>query len=184
MSKENRFVWIDLEMTGLDPQKNHILEIATIITDDQLNIIAHGPEIIIQQPEEHLQTMEKWVQDTHNKNGLLQKVKESTVSLHDAEQQTYDFIQEHCAKGTALLAGNSVWKDREFLQKYMPKITNFLFYRMVDVSVIKTLVTRWYPKITPHQKSENHRALEDIIASINELKFYREIFFIPVDKVA
>lgn len=178
MAKDTNFVWIDLEMTGLNSEQDHILEIATIITDDQLNIIEQGPALIIHQPEKHLQGMDEWVLETHTKNGLLKKVKESNISLQQATQQTFNFIQKYCTPDTALLAGNSVWKDREFLQKYMPEITNYLFYRLIDVTSIKILIDRWYPD-SPHKeflKKDTHRALEDIIESINELQHYRKYF--------
>lgn len=174
-----RFVWIDCEMTGLDIQKDVLIEIATIITDTNLKIIAEGPDLVIHQSEKHLSGMLPVVVELHKPSGLLDEVRKSTVSLQKAEQQTLDFIQGHCIQNEAVLAGNTVWQDGIFLRKYMPRITAFLNYRIVDVSSIKLLVRQWYPN-DPHikfKKSESHRALTDIRESIAELQHYRQHFF-------
>jgi len=175
--QEQNLVWIDLEMTGLNPERNVILEIASIITDSNLNIIALGPSLVIYQPEDMLNMMEAWSHAQHTKSGLLDKVRTSHVSLQEAEQQTLSFIQQHCVQGTALLAGNSVWQDRAFLRVYMPALINYLYYRLIDVTTIKELVLRWYPNHAEFKKADTHRALEDIQESIAELCYYRENFF-------
>lgn len=174
-----RFVWIDCEMTGLNIQKDVLIEIATIITDTNLEIIAEGPDLVIHQSEKHLSAMLPVVAELHKPSGLIDEVKKSTISLQAAEQQTFDFIQEHCTQNEAVLAGNTVWQDGIFLRKYMPRITDFLNYRIVDVSSIKLLVRQWYPH-DPNikfKKAESHRALTDIRESIAELQHYRECFF-------
>ena len=180
MQADNRFVWIDLEMTGLDPNVDVILEISCLITDDQLNVVAQGPSLVIKQPDEKLAQMIPLVRALHDRSGLTPLVRESQVNLGQACTAVLDFIQEQCIKNTALLCGNSVWQDRRFLQAYMPEIVNYLHYRMIDVSVIKECVRRWYPKdsATWFVKKESHRALDDILESIEELRYYRHTFFI------
>ncbi len=179
--KEQRLVWIDLEMTGLHPEIDVILEIATIVTDNQLNILAKGPSLIIHQPEDKMSPMSDWVFNQHSKSGLLDAVRHSLISMHDAEQQTLTFLNQYCAPGIAPLCGNSVWQDRAFLRMHMPRIVDFLHYRMIDVTTVKELVKRWYPH-NPHtmfKKQDHHRALDDIQESIHELAFYRQHFFLP-----
>lgn len=173
------FVWIDCEMTGLDVNKDVLLEIATIITDTQLTSVIEGPSLVIHQPEEHLQSMIPVVKELHAKSGLTDQVRVSTISVHEAQEQTYAFIAQYCAPNEAVLAGNSVWQDALFLRKYMPRIVDYLNYRMVDVSAVKLLVRQWYQQDPRAQfkKAETHRALNDIRESINELKHYREYFF-------
>ena len=171
---------MDLEMTGLIPEKDVIVEIATIITDDQLNVIAEGPDLVIHQTDEVLAAMDKFVVDMHTKSGLLTMIRESTITLEQAGQQTLDFIKAHVPEArTVPLCGNSIGTDRRFLVKYLPEIENFLHYRSVDVSTIKELVKRWYPglEISRPTKSGAHRALDDVRESIRELKFYRENVF-------
>lgn len=172
-------VWLDLEMTGLDIANDVILEIACIITDGNLNIIAQGPSFIINQPEEKLSGMGKWCQDHHGKTGLIGAVRESTTTLEYAAEEILAFIKYYCPIHTGILAGNSVWQDRVFLDKYMPSIPKYLHYRIVDVSTIKELVRRWYPKnqSIDFKKSDRHRALSDVQESIEELKHYRRCFF-------
>lgn len=177
---EQKFVWIDLEMTGLDPEKDVILEIVSVVTDGQLNIIAQGPEIIISQPQTALDGMDKWCTNVHTKSGLCDKVRASDTSIQEAEQQTLAFLRDHCTEGRAPLAGNSVWMDRVFIMKYMPRLYNFLHYRTIDISTIKELAKSWYgvknEKIQ-FKKQNSHRALADILESIEELKFYRTLLF-------
>ena len=175
----NRFVWIDCEMTGLEIQRDVILEIATIITDCNLEIIAEGPELVIHQSEHHLHEMIPIVKEMHEKSGLTIDVRASHISLDEAEHQTFEFITKYCKKNEAVLAGNTVWQDGLFLRKFMPRITNFLNYRIVDVSSVKCLVQQWYPKdpYIKFTKSKTHRALADIRESIAELKHYRKYFF-------
>lgn len=180
-NKKNIIVWSDLEMTGLDPKTDEVIEIATLITDSQLNIIAEGPEIIINQPESRFEKMDDWNQQHHKTSGLWEKVIKSTITVEEAEKKTLDFIKQYTDKNTAPLAGNSIWQDRRFIVKYMPKIDEYLHYRMIDVSSIKEVIKRWYPKNDSNFKKENsHRALDDIKESIEELKFYKEKFFINV----
>lgn len=180
MNKVSSLVWIDLEMTGLNPDKDAILEIATIITDNELNIIAKGPHIIIHHDPQTLEIIDDWPKEVHTKSGLLKQVAESTITTIDAYNQTLDFIKKHCKENESLLAGNSVWQDRAFLKRYMSGIVSYLHYRIIDVSTIKELVHRWYPN-NPHiefEKKDTHRALEDIEESIEELKYYKKHFFI------
>lgn len=183
MSKKNgvigNLVWIDLEMTGLHSATDVILEIACVITDGNLNVIAEGPSFIINQPEEKLLAMGKWCQDHHGKTGLIDAVRNSTITINYAYEEIFEFIKKHCPIHTGILSGNSVWQDRVFLDKYMPKITHYLHYRTIDVTAIKELVKRWYPQDThiEYKKSDRHRALSDVYESIEELKWYRKNFF-------
>ena len=181
MDRTKNLIWVDLEMTGLNPQNHVILEIATIITDSQLNEIEQGPELIIHQPESALQAMNKEVREMHTKSDLITAVQNSTTTIQDAEIQTLAFFKKHCDPNTALLSGNSVWQDRNFLFTYMPSLVNFCYYRILDVTAIKEVVARWYPD-NPHaefEKKDTHRALEDIRESIDELKHFRKYFFKP-----
>lgn len=175
-------VWLDLEMTGLVIATDVILEIATVITDGNLNVIAQGPRLVIHQPEEKLAAMGKWCQDQHGKTGLIEEVRNSNVSLHEAEEAIFVFLKQNCAPGTGMLAGNTVWQDRVFLDKYMPRISSYLHYRLIDVSSIKELVKRWYPdnKNIEFKKSDRHRAMSDVYESIAELQHYRKNFFINI----
>lgn len=169
-------------MTGLNPERDVIVEIATIVTDDQLNIVAEGPDLVIHHSDEVLSVMDKFVVDMHTKSGLLDAIRSSTITLEDAGRQTLEFIKSHVPEArTVPLCGNSIGTDRRFLARYLPDIENHLHYRSVDVSTIKELVKRWYPgtdNIRPF-KLGNHRALGDIQESVNELRFYRERVFVP-----
>ena len=170
---------MDLEMTGLDPDRDRIIEIATIITDYDLNIIAEGPELAINQPEEVFHTMDDWNQTHHTKSGLWEKCLKSTISLAEAEKKTLDFIKEFCDEKTSPLCGNSIWQDRRFLAKHMREIEQWLHYRILDVSTIKLVSSSWYEeKYVFGDKSGSHRALDDIKESIEELKFYRKNIFV------
>ena len=176
-------VWMDLEMTGLEPAHNVIVEIATIITDDELNIVAEGPDLVVHQPEEALAMMEQIVVEMHTKSGLLDQIRASTITLEEAGAQTLAFINAHCgAKERPGLAGNSIHQDRSFIRRYMPALDTRLHYRMVDVSTVKELARRWYPQIAARQpsKNETHRALDDIRESIDELRYYRNNVFAPI----
>lgn len=186
MAKNNvvgNLVWLDLEMTGLNITSDVILEIASIITDGNLNIIAQGPSFIINQPEEKLAAMGKWCQDHHGRTGLTDAVRQSTISVEYAAEEILAFIKYYCPIHTGILAGNSVWQDRLFLDKYMPSITKYLHYRIIDVSTIKELVKRWYPQdpTIEYKKSDRHRAMSDVEESIAELKHYRRYFFYQQD---
>ena len=174
--------WMDLEMTGLDPGQHTILEIATLITDDELEIVAEGPDLVVHQPDDLLARMEPIVLEMHTKNGLLEKVKASTLSLEDAGAQTLAFLREHIPDArTVPLCGNSIGTDRRFLAAHLPAIENHLHYRSVDVSTIKELCRRWYPDVLAAvpEKATAHRALDDIRESIAELRHYRSTVFRP-----
>lgn len=169
---------MDLEMTGLDPEKERIIEIATIVTDGNLNILAEGPNRVIHQPLRLLKKMDAWNESHHKKSGLFEEVRKSKVTLKKAERQTLEFIKKYSPPKKALLCGNSVHHDRRFLIKYMPKIHEYLHYRLVDVSSIRSVIDRWYPKSKEvPEKKELHRALDDIKESIEELRFYRKHYF-------
>jgi len=180
MSKHGNLVWIDLEMTGLDATKDTILEIATIITDSQLNILQEGPHFVIHQPDTLLNNMNPWVAECHTKSGLIDAVRASKNTLQEAGQQTLAFIQQWCQPQKGVLAGNSIWQDRAFLAHNYPELVAYLHYRQIDVSSIKELVNRWYPRHDPKviEKKDHHRALDDIKESIEELKYYRKHFFV------
>lgn len=180
MERESRLVWIDLEMTGLDPKKDRIIEIATIITDNNLTVLEEGPSLVIQCDSKYLEQMHAEVKALHMKSGLLEKVRASTISVSQAEQETVVFIKKHCSIEKSIICGNSIWTDRMFLQAYMPKVTELLHYRMIDVTTVKELVNRWYPNDpdTEFNKKESHRARDDIRESIEELKHYRTNFFV------
>ena len=175
----DRLIWIDLEMTGLNPEENVIIEIATIVTDSDLNIIAEGPNIAIFQPEEELEKMDEWNVNHHTANGLIEAVRESDISNATAEIRTLEFLREYCEEGQSLLCGNTIGQDRRFLRKYMPTLQEFCQYRSIDVSCVKELANRWYPKDKGILKSSGHRALDDIKGSIRELAYYRESIFKP-----
>ena len=174
---QEKWVWCDLEMTGLNPEKNHIIEIATIITDNQLNIIAEGPNLVIWQPEENMKDLDSWIIQHHGQSGLLASVKASKITLDQAEKETYDFICQHTKKNQSPLCGNSIGTDRLFLDKYMPRINDHLHYRNLDVSTVKILSDAWCESIGGVKKNNNHRASDDIKESIAELKHYKENIF-------
>jgi oligoribonuclease len=183
MAGSDLLVWLDMEMTGLDPAKERIIEIATIITDGQLAEIAIGPSMVVHQGDDVLAAMDDWNKKHHGGSGLVQRVKDSTISDADAEAQTLAFINAHCgAKERPVLAGNSIHQDRRFIRRYMPALDARLHYRMVDVSTVKELARRWYPQVAARQpsKNETHRALDDIRESIEELRYYRNNVFAPV----
>lgn len=173
-------IWLDLEMTGLDPERHVIIEIATIITDDHLDVVAQGPEIAINYPENILSLIDEWSQKQHQSSGLLHRVKTSSFTYQQAEQETLYFLGRYCKEGQCPLCGNSVWQDRRFLIKQMPRLEAFLHYRNIDVSSIKELARRWYPSLPPFQKRKTHVALDDIKESIEELRYYRLKLFKPV----
>jgi len=178
MSAGTHLVWIDLEMTGLDPEKERIIEMATIITDSELNLVAEGPVVAINQPDSLLDAMDEWCTRTHGESGLTKRVRESKVSEAEAEQQTLAFLKEYMEKGESPLCGNSIGQDRRFLVKYMPELEDFFHYRNLDVSTVKELARRWRPDVLEGvEKQGSHLALDDIRDSINELRHYREHFF-------
>ncbi|MGH9045333.1 MAG: oligoribonuclease [Acidimicrobiales bacterium] len=172
--------WMDLEMTGLDPAHDAIIEIATLITDDDLSIIAEGPDLVVSCPPELLANMSSFVRDMHTRSGLLDAVRASTIPLGDAGATVLGFLKEHIfEKGTVPLAGNSIGTDRRFLAAHLPEVESWLHYRCVDVSTVKELCRRWFPadlSRSPDKKT-SHRALEDIKESVAELAFYRDNIF-------
>lgn len=164
-------------MTGLDPNTDRIIEMATIITDSNLEVIAEGPVLAISQPEESLAAMDDWNQKHHGESGLLEKVRKSQISQREGEAQTLAFVERHVEKNTAPLCGNTIWQDRRFLARYMPDLERYLHYRIIDVSSIKELVVRWRPELLAgFSKANEHTALADIRESIAELCYYREHF--------
>jgi oligoribonuclease len=165
-------------MSGLDPERHVILEIASVVTDERLHIVAEGPDVAINHPEHILSSMEEWSQKHHQSSGLLDQVKASIYDCQLAEQNTLDFLSQYCEEGISPLCGNSVWQDRRFMIKYMPRLNAFLHYRNIDVSSIKELVKRWYPTLPPFEKQKFHLALSDIKESIQELRYYRENAFV------
>ncbi|WP_138439255.1 oligoribonuclease [Marinobacter alexandrii] len=178
MAEGDRLVWIDLEMTGLDPEKERIIEMATIITDSELNVVAEGPVIAVHQPDSLLDAMDEWCTNTHGASGLTKRVKESAIDEAQAEQQTLEFLQQHLEAGKSPLCGNSIGQDRRFLVKYMPRLEGFFHYRNLDVSTIKELARRWRPDVLAGVKKQgSHLALDDIRDSISELRHYRDTFF-------
>ncbi|KAI9249487.1 ribonuclease H-like domain-containing protein [Phascolomyces articulosus] len=167
-------------MTGLDITKDRLIEIAVLITDGDLNIVAEGPELVINQPRELMDNMDDWCKEHHGASGLTQAVLDSKVSTEDAKNQVMEFLKQHIRAGEAPLAGNSVHADKRFLEKEMPELVDYLHYRIVDVSTIKELARRWYPDIAKGVSKKNcHRALDDIKESISELEYYQKHVFIP-----
>lgn len=168
---------MDLEMSGLEPEKDVILEIATIVTDGNLNVLAEGPVIAVHQPENIFEGMDEWNTRHHNQSGLVDRCRHSRYTIDDADQATLDFIKPFTEKGKNILCGNSITQDRRFMYKYMPKISAWLNYRNIDVSSLKELTFRWYPNLAEFQKDKNHEALSDIRESIAELAYYRKTIF-------
>ncbi len=176
-NKSSNLIWLDLEMTGLDVEKEVIIEIATMITDSALNLVALGPNLVIKQPDSRLDNMDAWNTKHHTQSGLIEKVKASKLSLEEAERKTLVFLQQYVNPNSSPMCGNSVHQDRRFLAKYMPSLEKFFHYRNLDISTLKELATRWYPKLEKFKKHEKHQALEDIKESLAELKFYKEQIF-------
>ena len=176
---DNNLIWIDLEMTGLDTVNDEIIEIATIVTDKQLNILAEGPMIAIHLPQSRLDQMDDWNQQQHGKSGLIKRVLDSQYTLQHAEQETVAFLEQYVSAGKSPMCGNSICQDRRFLARQMPTLEAFFHYRNLDVSTLKELVKRWYPgKGFTFEKESEHLALADIRDSIDELKHYREKLFV------
>jgi len=171
-------VWMDLEMSGLDPERETILEIATIITDGDLNVLAEGPNIVIHQPDEVLDNMDEWCTQHHAQSGLTAKVRNSLVSMRKAEIETLNFIKKYVPERCSPLCGNSIHQDRIFLSRYMQELEAYVHYRNLDVSTIKEIGRRWYPKTKAPLKQSEHLALSDVRESINELAFYRKHLFV------
>ena len=183
MDNQN-LVWMDLEMTGLDPERDVIIEVAVIVTDQNLNIVAEGPDVAVYQPAALFDGMDQWCREHHTASGLWAKVQASTLSLEQAETMVLDFIRPYVGERESPLCGNSIWQDRRFIVRYMPKLDRYLHYRMIDVSTIKELVRHWYPERCKYgEKKNEHRSLADIRESINELKHYRSVVFRDVGTV-
>lgn len=178
--RNDLLVWLDLEMTGLDPKTCAILEIGAVVTDNELETVEEGPSIAIHHTDKVLNGMEAWSRYHHRKSGLTQACRESKVPLKKAEQAVLQFVQKHCKKKTAPLCGNTIWQDRRFLVKYMPQLEQYLHYRTIDVSSVKELVGRWYPgdHAMPREKDQTHRVTDDIRESIEELRHYRKKVFV------
>jgi Oligoribonuclease (3''->5'' exoribonuclease) len=168
-------IWIDLEMTGLDTANDHIIEIATIVTDSQLQVLAEGPMLAVHQPQAELDKMDEWNQTQHSQSGLIKRVQESDISMAEAETQTLEFLQKYVPAKASPMCGNTICQDRRFLAREMPSLEAFFHYRHIDVSTLKELAARWYPKVANgFEKEGAHLAMDDIRDSIRELKYYRE----------
>lgn len=177
MNQKENLVWMDLEMTGLDPEQDVIIEIATIVTDKDLNIIAEGPVLAVHQPDVLLDAMDDWNTKTHGNSGLTRRVRESQVNARAAELQTLEFLQQYVKAGASPLCGNSIHQDRRFLVKYMPELEAYMHYRNIDVSTLKELAKRWKPEVvSSFNKKGAHQALDDIKESIAEMLHYRQHF--------
>ncbi|WP_444959147.1 oligoribonuclease [Microbulbifer sp. ZKSA002] len=175
---QNNLIWIDLEMTGLNPDKERIIEIATVVTDSRLEILAEGPSMVIHQSDALLDAMDEWNTEQHGGSGLVARVKESSISERGAERETLEFLRQWVPEGASPMCGNSIGQDRRFLVKYMPELESYFHYRNLDVSSVKELARRWRPEVLDGvKKHSSHLALDDIRDSIEELRHYRETFF-------
>ena len=175
--KELNFIWIDLEMTGLDPLQERIIEIATVVTDSELNVLAEGPSMAINQPNALIQAMDDWNTNQHGKSGLTERVIQSAVTEAQAESETIEFLKQWVPEGVSPMCGNSIGQDRRFLVRYMPELANYFHYRNLDVSTLKELVVRWKPElINGFEKKGTHLAMDDVYDSIRELVYYRKVF--------
>jgi len=170
----NNLIWIDMEMTGLQPDSDRIIEIATLVTDPQLNVIATGPVLVVHQPDEVLDAMDSWNKSTHAKTGLIERVRASALAEPEAEREALQFVAAHVPANTSPMCGNSICQDRRFLARWMPRLESHFHYRNLDVSTLKELVRRWKPELKAFSKEGKHEALADILESIEELKFYRK----------
>ena len=178
-AKYPTLVWLDLEMTGLEPDSERIIEIATAVTNHDLSEIIEGPNLVIQTPQEFIDNMDEWNTNQHNKSGLVDSLRVTNMTIEEAQKQTLEFLSLHSKKGRSPLCGNTISYDRRFLRRYMPELDAFFHYRNVDVSSIKELIKRWNPELLDgFRKSGGHRAMADVLDSIEELKFYRDKFFI------
>jgi oligoribonuclease len=170
-------IWIDLEMTGLNPDSDLIIEIATVVTDKDLTIVANGPVLAVHQTDVALAAMDEWNQKHHGQSGLIERVKASTINAAEAERLTLEFLKEWVPANTSPICGNSIGQDRRFLYRYMPTLEAYFHYRNIDVSTLKELAARWAPAVKDgFNKESKHQALDDIIESIEELRYYREHF--------
>lgn len=178
-ARDDLLVWMDMEMSGLEPERDAILEIATLVTNAALDVVAEGPVIAVHQPDVVIEAMDDWNREHHGASGLTARVRASRVTLAEAETRTLDFVRQHCVERSSPLCGNSIHQDRRFLARYMPALDRYLHYRNVDVSTVKELTRRWYPSIVAPEKRHAHLALDDIRESIDELRFYRAHVFRP-----
>ena len=176
LQSRDNLIWIDLEMTGLDPEKERIIEIATLATDSNLNILAEGPNFVISQPIEFLEGMDEWNQNQHGLSGLIEEVKNSNVTSQVAEIETLEFISKYVGEKVSPMCGNTVSHDRRFLSRYMPRLESYFNYRHIDVSSFKEVAVRWMNEAQVYEKKGSHRALGDIKESVAELKFYKDLF--------
>lgn len=175
--KDQRLVWLDMEMTGLDPEKERIIEVAVVITEADLTFVAEGPVLVVRQSDELLDAMDSWNKGTHGRSGLIEKVKASTLTESQAEDILLDFLKQYVPTGKSPLCGNTISQDRRFMYKYMPRLEQFFHYRNLDVSTLKELALRWKPEVVKSFiKQSKHEALADIYESIDELKHYRAHF--------
>ena len=170
----NNLIWIDMEMTGLQPDSDRIIEIATLVTDPQLNVIATGPVLVVHQPDEVLEAMDSWNKSTHAKTGLIERVRASALTEPQVEREALEFVAAHVPANSSPMCGNSICQDRRFLARWMPRLEAHFHYRNLDVSTLKELVRRWKPELKAFSKEGKHEALADILESIEELKFYRK----------
>jgi oligoribonuclease len=170
----NNLIWIDMEMTGLQPDADRVIEIAVLVTDPQLNLLATGPLLVVHQPDEVLDAMDTWNKSTHAKTGLIERVRASSLTEADAERQALEFVSAHVPANVSPMCGNSICQDRRFLARWMPRLEAHFHYRNLDVSTLKELVRRWKPELKAFSKEGKHEALADILESIEELKFYRK----------
>lgn len=179
----DKIVWVDLEMSGLEIDKERIIEIAVAVTDGNLDNMVAGPNLIIHQSKELMDAMDPWCVKTHGDSGLTDAVLKSTVTEEEAEEAVLEFVKKHTAKGKSPLAGNSIYMDKMFLMKYMPRFADYLHYRLIDVSTVKELAKRWLPNIASQvpKKTDKHRAVDDIRQSIEELKYYQRAVFVTTD---
>jgi oligoribonuclease len=177
MDKQTNLIWIDLEMTGLLPERDVIIEIATIVTDKNLNILAEGPSLAIHQSSDILADMDEWNTEHHTNSGLVQRIKDSVISTKQAEKQTIEFLKKYVDVSASPMCGSTICQDRRFLYNYMPELEKFFHYRHIDVTTLKELLVRWKPEAKMVREGEaKHLALADIRDSINELKYYRDVF--------
>ena len=176
LQSRNNLIWIDLEMTGLDPEKEKIIEIATLVTDSDLNVLAEGPNLIISQSKDILDAMDEWNQNQHGSSGLIEEVIKSNITEQMAEIETLDFISKYVGENVSPMCGNTVSHDRRFLSKFMPRLEAYFNYRHIDVSSFKEVAVRWMNEAQVYEKKGSHRALGDIKESVAELKFYKDLF--------
>ncbi|HBN13906.1 MAG: oligoribonuclease [Gammaproteobacteria bacterium] len=178
IDKTRTLIWIDMEMTGLEPDTDRIIEVATLVTDSDLNVLAEGPVIAVHQSEEALAAMDEWNQRTHGGSGLVERVRKSTIDDAEAERQTIEFLSQYADPRSSPMCGNSVHQDRRFMVRYMPALEAFFHYRNLDVSTVKELARRWRPELPGgFSKATTHQALDDIRESVDELRYYRQHFF-------